>query len=177
MQEPPNRERILKSTRSALLICEKSESCFLAVFHYKSDSGCGVLAATIVVFRAPKGQLLLARGSAPGKRMGRESAPCKGSYITQHALFILRFLCSCPYRALEWWSVFLYPGRCIYDAKTGCTRHSPSKLGSALVCTVSVPGLYASHCSCAFGAPGSLFPFFNVSIFPFLNVARVKEKK
>ena len=38
-----------------------------------------------VVFRAPKGQLLLARGSALGWQVYPRNAPCKGSYITQHA--------------------------------------------------------------------------------------------
>jgi hypothetical protein len=71
--------------------------------------------------------------------------------------------------------VLRHPGCCIFDAKTGCARHSPSKLGSALACTVSVPGLYASHCSCAFSAPysrlrsfqfrNSVLQSFNISIF------------
>ena len=54
-------------------------------------SSCGVLAATFAQFRAPKGQLPPARGNTPGICTDRENAPCKGSYITQHAPSIIPY--------------------------------------------------------------------------------------
>ena len=41
VQEPSNCEEILKIAFSALLVCEKSESRFLAVFYYKSGRKSG----------------------------------------------------------------------------------------------------------------------------------------
>ena len=70
---------------------------------------------------------------------------------------------SCPFRAQKWRNMCRDPGRRIYDAKTGCTRHSPSELGSALVCTVSVPGLIAvalsARLACRFNS--SIFQYFH----------------
>ena len=86
---------------------------------------------------------------------------------------------SCPYRAQSWRRMSRDPGRCIYDAKTGYTRHSPSELGSALVCTVSVPGLCAWHSICAFSAPSLRLRLFcfHISIFQFFNFVGLFMRK
>ena len=81
VQEPPNSEQNLKFALSALLVCEKSESRFSTVFYYNLRCEDSPINLIFVVFRAPKGQLLPAQGSALGKGYNTIIAPCKGSYF------------------------------------------------------------------------------------------------
>jgi hypothetical protein len=107
-----------------------------------SRSSCGVLAATIVVIRAPKGQLLLAQGIALGLRMERETAPCKGSYITQSRGYILPFFHFClRISVLQSFNISV-----LATQKTGCNE------------TVA---------TCSHSNMGKSIQFFHISIFQF----------
>ena len=94
---------------------------------------------------ALKAQLHIAHGSAMGHRTYLSIyAPCKGNCIKIEGCNRAIEGCSCPYRA-HFLYPYVFPGRCIYDAKTGCARHSSSELDSALACTVFVPGLMSGR--------------------------------
>ena len=68
----------------------------------------------------------------------------------KNALFILQFLCSCPYRAQSWWGMPRIPGR------------GPGLIVAAL----------SARLACDFPRSAPLFPFFNISISTFLSRVR-----
>jgi hypothetical protein len=58
VQEPPNREQNLKFALFALLICEKPESLFSAVFYYNPRPENGVIALPERASRTAAGLIL-----------------------------------------------------------------------------------------------------------------------